>query len=124
MSTFGFPYFCSLTDDATGLRVAVDHATALLQGVDDVQGRDGLAGGVLAVGGSVADSGADEALDDATDFLVEEAGDALDATTASKTTDRALRDALEIVTEKLLHALGGASLRAARLGTLGHSCRE
>ena len=79
-----------------------------LERVDDIHGSDRLAAGVLGVGDSVTDDGLKEDLEDTTGLLVDEAGDALDTTTASETADGGLGDALDIVAQDLAVALGAA----------------
>ena len=73
-----------------------------LEGVDDIHGGDGLAAGVLGVGHGVADDVLEEDLEDAAGLVVDEAGDALDATTASQTADSELGDALDVISLKTL----------------------
>ncbi len=75
---------CCLTTEAVeGLALALER-------VDDVEGRHGLAAGVLSVGHGVADDVLEEHLEDTAGLLVDEAGDALDTTTASEAADRGL----------------------------------
>ena len=80
---------------------AVEGAALALEGVDDVHGGDGLAAGVLGVGDSITDDGLHEGLQDAAGLLVNEAADALDATTACETADGRLGDPLDVVPEHL-----------------------
>ena len=87
---------------------AVQSASLALEGVHDVHGRDGLAAGVLGVGDRVADHGLKEDLEDTAGLLVDEAGDALDATTARKAADGRLGDALDVVAKHLAVTLGAA----------------
>ena len=79
-----------------------------LEGVDDIHGGDGLAAGVLGVGHGVADDVLEEDLEDAAGLVVDEAGDALDTTTASETADCGLGDALDVIPENLAVTLGAA----------------
>ena len=94
---------------------AIDRATALAEGGDDVLDGDGLVLGVLGVGGGIADDGVDEAAEDVADLTVDGASDALDATTAGEAADGALRDGRGVRLEDLLDALSGTG----RL-SLGH----
>ena len=94
---------------------AVDRATALAEGGDDVLDGDGLVLGVLGVGGGIADDGVDEAAEDVADLTVDGASDALDATAAGEAADGALRDGRGVRLEDLLDALSGTG----RL-SLGH----
>ena len=99
---------------------AVEGATLAFQSVDDVHGRDRLALSVLGVGDGVADDVLQEDLEYASGLLVDKAGDALDAASASQATDGGLGDALDVVTKHLTVTLGAslpetfASLAASR----------
>ena len=64
---------------------AVDGSSLALEGVDDVEGGDGLAAGVLCVGDRVTDDGLQERLEDSAGLLVDEAGDSLDSAAAGET---------------------------------------
>ena len=85
---------------------AVEGTALALEGVDDVEGRDGLAAGVLGVGDGVTDDVLEEGLEDSAGLLVDEAGDALDTTTACETADGGLGHTLDVVAEDLAMALG------------------
>ena len=85
---------------------AVESAALSLEGVHDVHGSDGLAAAVLGVGHSVTDDVLQENLEDGAGLLVDETADALDTTTASKTADSRLGDALDVVTQHLAVTLG------------------
>ena len=61
---------------------AVEGAALALERVDDIHGGDGLPASVLGVGDGIADDGLKEDLENTTGLLVDEAGDALDTTTA------------------------------------------
>ena len=87
---------------------AVEGAALALEGVDDVHGGDGLAAGVLGVGHGVTDHVLEEHLEHAAGLLVDEARDALDATTAREAADGGLGDALDVVAQHLAVALGAA----------------
>ena len=89
---------------------AVEGAALALEGVDDVHGGDGLAAGVLGVGDGVTDDGLHEGLEDTAGLLVDQAGDALDATTASQAADGRLGDALDVVPEHLAVALDASTM--------------
>ena len=101
---------------------AVERLALALEGVDDVEGGDGLAAGMLGVADGVADDLLEEGLEDGAGLLVHEAGDALDAATTRQTADRGLRDALDVVAEHLAVTLAGATL--ASLATTGHDEEE
>jgi hypothetical protein len=63
---------------------------------------------VLGVGHGVADDVLEEHLEDTAGLLVDEAGDALDTTTAREAADGGLGDALDVVAKDLAVALGAA----------------
>jgi hypothetical protein len=86
----------------------VQGAALALQGVHDVHGGHGLPAGVLGVGDSITDHVLEEHLEHRPGLFVDEARDALDTTTASKTADGWLGDALDVVTKDLAMALGAA----------------
>ena len=94
---------------------AVQGAALALERVDDIHGGDGLPACVLGVGDGIADDSLKEDLEDATGLLVDEARDALDATTASQAADRRLGDALDVVAQHLAVALR-ATLAEALVG--------
>ena len=79
-----------------------------LERVDNVHGGHGLSAGVLGVGDRVTDHVLQENLEDTAGLLVDEARDALDTTTACKTADGRLGDALDVVTQHLAVALGAS----------------
>jgi len=65
-----------------------------LEGVDDIEGGDGLALGVLGVCDGIADNTFEEGLEDTTCLFVDHGRDTLDTTTARKTADSGLKQAL------------------------------
>ena len=83
-----------------------------LEGVDDVHGSDSLPLGVLGVGDGISDDVLKEDLEDTTGLFVDEAGDTLDTTTTSKTTDGGFGDTLDVITQHLAMTFG-ASLSEA-----------
>lgn len=87
---------------------AVEGAALALEGVHDVERGDSLALGMLGVGDGITDHVLEEDLEDAAGLLVNEARDALDATTASQTADRWLGDALNVIPKDLAVTLGAA----------------
>ena len=99
---------------------SVEGAALALEGIDDVEGSDGLALGVLGVGDGVTDDVLEEDLEDTAGLFVDESRDTLHTTTASETADGGLGDALDVVTENLAVTLGAslaeslASLAASR----------
>ena len=100
---------------------AVDGSSLALEGVDDVEGGDGLAAGVLGVGDRVADHGLQERLEYAAGLLVDEARDPLDSATAGQTADGRLGDSLDVVPQDLAVALGSSLAETlSSLATSGH----
>ena len=85
---------------------SVEGTSLALEGVDNVHGGDGLPLGVLGVGHGITDDVLKENLQNTTGLLVDEAGDTLDSTTTSKTTDGGLGDTLDVITKNLPVALG------------------
>lgn len=86
----------------------VEGAALPLEGVDDVEGGDGLALGVLGVGDGVADDTLEEGLEDTAGLLVDHGGDTLDTATTRQTADGGLGDTLDVVAQNLAVALGTA----------------
>jgi len=79
---------------------------------------------VLGVGHGVTDDVLEEDLEDTAGLLVDEAGDALDTTTACEAADGGLGDALDVVAKDLAVALGAAlSESLASLSTSRHVVR-
>lgn len=94
---------------ASCLTTETVEGTALpLEGVDDVEGGDGLALGVLGVGDGVADDTLEEGLEDTAGLLVDHGGDTLDTATTRQTADGGLGDALDVVAQDLAVTLGTA----------------
>ena len=87
---------------------AVEGTALTFQSVDDVHGGDGLPLGVFRVGHSVTDDVLEEHFEHTTGLLVDQAGDTLDTSTASKTTDSRLGDALDVVTQHFPVTLGAS----------------
>jgi len=87
---------------------AVEGAALAFESVDNVHGGDGLALGMLGVGHCVADHVLQEDLENTSGLLVDEAGDALDAASASQTTDGGLGNALDVVAKHLAVTLGAS----------------
>ena len=87
---------------------AVQGTSLPLQRVDDVHGGDGLALGMFAVSDGVTDNVLEEQFQDTAHFLVDEARDALDTTSASQTANGGLGDALDVVAKDLAMTLGAA----------------
>ena len=91
---------------------AVEGAALPLEGVDNVEGGDGLALGVLGVGDGVTDDTLEEGLEDTAGLLVDHGRDTLDTATTGETADGGLGDALDVVTKNLAMTLGAALAEA------------
>jgi hypothetical protein len=76
------------------------------QGVDNVHGCDGLPLGMFGVCDGITDDVLQENFEDPTGLLIDEARDTLHTTSASKTTDGRLGDALDVVTKYFTMTLG------------------
>ena len=86
----------------------VEGSALTLEGVDDVEGGDGLSLGVLGVGDGVTDDVLEEDLEDTSGLFVDQTGDSLDTTSTSETTDGWLGDALDVIPKDLSVTLGAA----------------
>ena len=84
----------------------VEGTALALESVDDVEGGDGLALGVLSVGDSVADDTLKEGLENTAGLLVDHGRDTLDTTTTRETADGGLGDTLDVVAQDLAVTLG------------------
>ena len=87
---------------------AVESASLSLEGVDDIEGSDGLSASVLGVGDGVSDDVLQEYLEDSSGLLIDEAGDSLDTTSAGKSADSGLGDSLDVVSQDLSVSLSTA----------------
>ena len=87
---------------------SVKGASLSLEGVDDIEGSDGLSASVLGVGDGVSDDVLKEDLEHTAGLLVDETGDTLDTATTSETTDGGLGDALDVVAKDLAVTLGAS----------------
>jgi len=77
-----------------------------LQGIDDVEGGDSLALGMLSVCDRVPDDTLEEGLQNTTGLFVDHGRDTLDTTTTRETTNSRLGYALDVVTKNLSVTLG------------------
>ena len=68
-----------------------------LEGIDNVQGSHSFALGVLGVGDGITDDVLEEDLEDTAGLFINEATDALDTTTACKTANGGLGNALDVI---------------------------
>ena len=87
---------------------AIESAALSLQGIDNVHGRDSLALSMVSVGDRVTDDRLEEHAENSAGLFVDQVADALDTTTARKTADGGLGNALNVVTQNLAMALGAA----------------
>ena len=99
--------------DSRYLTAETIESTALaFQGVHDIHGSDCLSLCVLGVGDGISDDVLKEDLEDTTGLFVDEARDTLDATTACKTADGRLGDALDVITQHFPVPLGTSFSKA------------
>jgi hypothetical protein len=84
----------------------VKGASLALESVDDVEGGDGLALGVLSVGDGITDDTLEEGLQYTTGLFVDHGWNTLDTTTTSETSDSWLGDTLDVVSQDLAVTLG------------------
>ena len=70
---------------------AVEGASLPLEGIDDIQGSDGLTTSMLSIGDGITDDVLKEDLEDTPGLLVDEARDTLDTTTTSETANGGLQ---------------------------------
>lgn len=95
-----------MTDNLT--TEAVQGTSLALESVDDVEGGDSLALGVLGVGDGVTNNTLEEGLEDTAGLFVDHGGDTLDTATAGETADGGLGDTLDVVAQDLAVTLGAA----------------
>ena len=100
----------------------IQGAALALQGIDDVQGGDSLALGVLSVGDGVTDDTLEEGLEDSSCLFVDHGRNTLDTTTTSETSDSGLGDTLDVVTKNLAMTL--STTLAEALAALAACRRE
>ena len=86
----------------------VEGSALTLEGVDDVEGGDGLSLGVLGVGDGITDDVLEEDLEDTSGLFVDQTGDSLDTASSSESTDGWLGDTLDVITKDLSVTLGAA----------------
>ena len=77
---------------------AIKSLALALERVDNVKSGDGLAASMFAVGDGILNDVAEERAEDGAGFFIHQTGNALDTTTAGQTTNRRLRDALDVIT--------------------------
>ncbi|CAH2302772.1 Hypothetical predicted protein [Pelobates cultripes] len=84
----------------------VESAALAFERVHHVHGGDRLPLGVLGVGDGIADNILQEDFEHSASLLVNEAGDSLDASSASQTADSRFSDPLDVIPEHLPVPLG------------------
>ena len=100
---------------------SIESPSLSLEGIDNVQGSDGLAASMLSVGDSITDDVLQEDLEDSTGLLIDQTTNALDTATACQTANSGLGDALDVVAKHLAMALGSSlSESLASLATSRH----
>ena len=90
---------CSSTETVEG-------STLSLEGIDDIEGGDGLSLGVLGVGDGVLDNVLEEASEDNSGLVIDEGADSLDSTSSGESSDGWLGD----TEDGVLDGLGSESL--------------
>jgi len=99
----------------------VEGTALALEGIDNVEGGDCLALGVLSVSDCVTDDSFEEGLQNATGLFVDHGRDTLHTTTTSETADSGLGDTLDVVAQNLSVALSTALAEAlAALAASSH----
>lgn len=87
---------------------AVQGAALTFQGVDYIHGSDSLPLGMLGVGDGISDDVFKENLQDAPGLLIDETRDTFHTTSACKTTNSRLGDALNVITQYFAMTLGAS----------------
>ena len=87
---------------------SVEGSSLAFQGVDDIKCGDGLSLGMLGVGDGITDDVFQENLEDTSGLFVDQAGDTLDTTSASQSSDGGLGDSLDVITKNLSVTLGAS----------------
>ena len=85
---------------------SVQGSSLAFQGVDNIESCDSLSLGMLGVGDGITDYVFQEDLEDTSGFFVDQAGDTLDTTSASQSSDGRLCDSLDVITKYLSVTLG------------------
>ena len=78
---------------------SVQSSALSFQSIDDIHGGNSLSLGVLGVCDCITDDVLKEDLQDSTGLFVDQTRDTLDSSSASKTTNRRLRDTLDVITK-------------------------
>ena len=81
-----------------------------LEGIDDIEGGDGLSLGVLGVGNGVLDNVLEELSEDNSGLVIDEGADSLDTTSSGESSDSWLGDTKDGVLDGLGRESLGSSL--------------
>ena len=101
----------------------VDSAALSLQGVNDIHGSHSFPARVLGISESIANDTFEEEPQNVPNFIVDQRGNALDATTPRQTPNSRLRHTADGVAQLLAMALGGALAQSlATLAAAAHFC--
>ena len=84
----------------------VEGSALSLEGIDDIEGGDGLSLGVFGVGDGVLDNVLEELSEDNSGLVIDEGADSLDTTSSGESSDSWLGD----TEDGVLDGLGGESL--------------
>ena len=87
---------------------SIEGASLPLEGIDNIHGSDSLPLGMLSVGDSIPDHIFQENFEDSSGFLIDQATDSFDTTSASQSSDGRLRDTLDVVSKDLSVTLGAS----------------
>ena len=87
---------------------SIESAALTLQGIDNVHGSDSLSLGVVSVSDRVANDALQKDAQNGAGLFVNQVADALDTTTAGEAANGGLGDALNVVAQNLVMALGSS----------------
>lgn len=111
------------SDQAIRLDTETIEGTAVaLEGVDNVEGGDGLTLGVVGVLSSITNDAHEELTENVTDAVVNQERDTLHTTTAGETADSGLGDTLKVVACQLSVTLGTALAETFTTGSFSRHC--
>ncbi len=86
----------------------VEGSALSLEGVDDVEGGDGLPLGVLGVCDCIPDDVFQENLENSTGFFVDQSRDTFHTASSSQSSDSGFGDTLDVITKNFSVTLGAA----------------
>ena len=99
---------CILVTVSSSPAETVEGAALSLEGVDDVEGGDGLSLGVLGVDNGVADNVLEEASEDSAGLLIDVGRDSLHTTSSCKSADSRLGNTLNVITQDFTVTFGSS----------------